>query len=531
MPYRELRVMDLLEVLRRWLAGDGIRAIARSTGLDRKTVQRIVKTAQQLGVGPGDDCPDEQTIAAFITQVKRPRPPTPPGETEAILLQHRDQIRHWLEEENLLLTKIHELLAREGVRIPYPSLHRFAHKWLDFGKRTSVTVRKIDGQPGEYAEVDFGRLGCLQELGSCRPRAVHGFIMVLAYSRLSCIVPVFRQDIQSVIHCFEEAFRFFGGCPKRVVIDGLKACLDLADPYAPRFNRTFLEYATFRGFLPDPARPYHPKDKPAVERHVAYARERFFKGESFIDLDDVARRALVWCRDVAGRRIHGTTRRVPIEVFETEEQSALVPLKPERFVIPQWACCKVHPDHHIRYQSALYTVPTRYVGRQVDVRSDGALVRIYCGGELIKTHQQQPRGGRSTDYNDYPKERAPYAMRYPDFYRKKARECGPAVGTFADQLLEGEFPWSRLRQAQKLLRLAERYGPERTDAACLRMLSFDLVDVHRLGHILEQALEKETSPDPAAGGAPLQPKLRFLRPAYHFSHQPFRQGANHAAED
>ena len=166
-----------------------------------------------------------------------------------------------MEQDELLLTKVHELLARDGVRVPYPSLHRFARKWLDFGKLPSITVRKLDGQPGDYAEVDFGRLGYLQDLGSPKPRAVHGFIMVLGYSRLSCVVPVFRQDLQSVIHCFEEAFRFFGACPKRVVIDGLKACLELADPYRPRFNRTFLEYATFRGFLPDPARPYHPKDK------------------------------------------------------------------------------------------------------------------------------------------------------------------------------------------------------------------------------------------------------------------------------
>ena len=91
----------------------------------------------------------------------------------------------------------------------------------------------------------------------------------------------------------------------------MKTCIDQSDPYTPRFNRTFLEYATYRGFLPDPARPVHPKDKPVVENSVRYVRERFFKGETFIDLDDVARRALLWCRDVAGRRIHGTTRRVP----------------------------------------------------------------------------------------------------------------------------------------------------------------------------------------------------------------------------
>ena len=140
--------------------------------------------------------------------------------------------------------------------------------------------------------------------------------------------------------------------------------MDRADPYVPRFNRTFLEYASFRGFLPDPARPYHAKDKPVVERYVSFARERFFKGETFIDLEDVARRALAWCRDVAGRRIHGTTRCVPLEVFEAEERAVLIPLKPERFVIPRWGRCKVHPDHHIRFDSALYSVPTQYIGKR-----------------------------------------------------------------------------------------------------------------------------------------------------------------------
>jgi transposase len=152
-------------------------------------------------------------------------------------------------------------------------------------------------QTGEVAEVDFGRLGPLHELGSCQPRMVQGFIVTLLYSRLSCVIPVFKQDLFTIIDCFERAWEFFGGCPRRVVLDGMKACIDQADPYTPRFNRTFLEYANYRGFLPDPARPNHPQDKPVVENSVAYTRERFLKGEKFIDLDDLARRALVWCRE------------------------------------------------------------------------------------------------------------------------------------------------------------------------------------------------------------------------------------------
>lgn len=528
MPYREVRVVDCQEVLRRWLAGDGIRPIARATSLDRKTVRKFVTVALGLGLKPGDPWPEEKILAAFVTATKHPHSPVPPGGTEKVLLELREQIQQRLEQ-GLLLTKVHELLAREGTQVPYGSLYRFAKKWCDFGKKTSVTVRRLDGKPGEFAEVDFGRLGYMQDLSSSKPRLVYAFIMVLGYSRLSCIVPVFRQDLKTVLDAFEEAFQFFGGCPVRIVIDGLKACLDIADPYVPKFNRTFLEYSAFRGFLPDPARPYHPKDKPVVERHVRFVRERFFRGENFIDLEDMRRRALHWCREIAGRRIHGTTRCVPMEVFETEEKPALIPLRPERFVLPKWGTCTVHPDHHVHFDNAMYSVPTEYVGKDVDVRSDGAIVRIYFGGEVIKTHAQRPRGGRSTDYEDYPKDRAAYALRYPDFYRKKALAVGPSVGAFADRLLEGEFPWSRLRQAQKLLRLAERYGSQRTNSACQRALSFDLIDVYRLERILQLALEKETIPDGGSSLPPMQPKLRFLRPPDHFCHQPQNSGGIHGS--
>ena len=143
------------------------------------------------------------------------------------------------------------------------------------------------------------------------------------------------------------------------------------------------------------------------------------------------------------------------------------------------------------------------------------MVRIYVHGELIKTHERKLPGSRSTDYTDYPDGRAPYALRWPNYYCKRARELGPAAGDFTDKLLSGEFPWSRLRQAQKLLRLAERYGAARLDAACRRALDFDLLDVYRIQRILEQGLESQSEPQPIVGQqATLE--LKFLRPAQHF---------------
>jgi hypothetical protein len=202
-------------------------------------------------------------------------------------------------------------------------------------------------------------------------------------------------------------------------------------------------------------------------------------------------------------------------VFEQEEQNALVPLSAERFDPPQWGQCKVHPDHHIRFVYALYSVPTLYIGQRVDVRKDSHLVRLYLKGQLIKTHPVMAPGQRSTDFEDYPKEKTPYAMRSCTYQIEQARPLGEACHQFMKKLLSGDFPWTRLRQAQKLLRLAQRYGQKRIEQACQRALDFDLIDVTRVERMVLQALVHEDQTRPKQ--IPLPLPARFQRPASYFT--------------
>jgi len=229
--------MDIDQVIRRWMAGERIRAIARSTGTDRNTVRRIVRFAEKAGIS-NQTWPDEGKLEAIRQHLGRPGATAGGSEAEQGLKSRMEQIRAWLEKDHLLLSKVHELLGREGLAVSYSSLYRFARKWCAFGSSSAISVRRAESLPGEMAEVDFGRLGLLQELGSCQPRMVHGFILILGYSRLSCVIPVFKQDLPTIIDCLERAWVFLGGCPRRVVLDGMKACIDQADPYTPRFNRT-----------------------------------------------------------------------------------------------------------------------------------------------------------------------------------------------------------------------------------------------------------------------------------------------------
>jgi transposase len=509
MARKEYTVVDIVDILRRVQNGYSIRAITRATGMDRNTLRKYLRLACTKGFVEESPC-DLDAIAREVVKEVQSHLPGPERSSDQILLPHKEAITSWMEHDHLTLTKIHILLSRMGIDVAYPSLYRFVS--VHIGLPSKTTVRMADTEPGEVAEVDFGRLGFLYDPLIERKRFVYGLVVTLCASRHQYVHVTFTQDLPSLIAGIEDAWAFFGGLTKKVVIDNLKAAVVKSDRYAPIFNRTFLEYSEFRGFIIDPARVGDPTGKPKVEREVPYVRKNFFAGETFRDLTHVQEEAIRWCRDIAGMRIHGTTRKRPLIVFNEEEKNRLLPLSEERFDVPRWGSVKVHPDHHIRFGNSLYSVPTQYIGKEVSVRKDSRLLRIYYKGGLIKTHPAVPQGKRSTDFNDYPKEKTPYAMRSCTYYVDKAGEIGPSAKHLTELLLSGTFPWTKLRQAQKLVRLPDRYGKERVEKACERSLAFDLVDVRRVEEIIQKGLTKEDTemrrPEPLPS--------RFARPAAYF---------------
>ncbi len=242
-------------------------------------------------------------------------------------------------------------------------------------------------------------------------------------------------------------------------------------------------------------------------------RESWFDGESFAGLDAARRSAEHWSSDVAGQRVHGTTRQVPRELFESVEKAAMLPPPTAPFDVPTWTDAKVHPDHHIQVARALYSVPTRYLHKTVRVRADRTTIRIYLGTELIKLHPRQRPGGRSTDPTDYPVGKAAYALRSVDGIVDKARQRGAHVGIYAERILAGPLPWTRMRQGYALLRLCEKFGDGRVEAVCQSALAFDVVDVVRITRMLKTAT-RPVAPD---GGKLVQLTLpRFARADEHF---------------
>lgn len=513
MADKEYTVIEIVDVLRRRAAGDKISAIARATGMDRKTVRKYIRSAEEKGLAKESNVTIEDVAYAVFREIHGNDNGGDGNTRDSILLPHQDVIVDWLEREDLTLTKVHMKLIRSGVETSYSSLYRFVQKHIGCGN--SGTVRMVETEPGEVAEVDFGRLGYLFDNVLKRMRALHALVVTLVFSRYQYVYVTHKQDLPALIGGIEEAWEYFGGVTRRLIIDNMKAAVVKSSRYEPIFNRTFLEYSQYQDFIIDPAVARHPQGKATVERQIPYVRENFFKGEQFIDCEHVQREAVKWCTDAAGMRIHGTTRKRPRIVFEEQEKAHLLPPREERFDIPKWGTVKVHPDHHIRFGNALYSLPTEYIGKKVEIRADSKLTRIYNQGALIKTHPVVPEGKRSTDYEDYPAHKTPYAMRNCDYYIAKAKEAGSNCGSFMEQLLSGDFPWSKLRQAQKLIRLSEKYGTARVEQACVRALSFSLIDVFRLERIITQAFGNEAEKGGDKRGIVVP--ARFGRPAEYFT--------------
>jgi transposase len=512
MAFREVRVFEVREVLRLWVGGEGLRGIERLSLVDRKTVRRYVAAAEGLGlVRDGGVEQLSDGFIAVVVEAVRPHRCDGHGAPWRLLAARDDDIKGWVADD-LTGVKIHELLERRGVVVPLRTVQRYLLEVCGRSRGRGPTVRVADGEPGDELQVDFGRMGFLVD--GARRRVVWALIFTACYSRHCFVWLTYRQTIDDVIGGFEAAWAFFGGIFRTVIPDNMKSIVDGADRLEPRLNQAFVEYAQARGFRVDPARVRSPQDKPRVERTVPFVRNSLWAGEHFVDLADAQRRAEQWCAQRAGMRVHGTTQCRPVELFGLEEQPRLLPAPEGRYDVPIYATAKVHRDHHIEVAKALYSVPGNFIGQRVEVRADRQLVRIYQRGQLVKTHPRQPPGRRSTDRDDLPDGTAIYALRDIEHLKRMAAGHGPAIGTYAAALLDIPLPWTKMRQVYALLGLVKKWGAERVEAACVRALEAEAINVGLIGRMLERGTENTTI-QPALPGSIVTG--RFARDPSHFA--------------
>ena len=503
MAGRRKDLMDVRELIRHLRATESDRAVARATGAHRRTVQRYRQWAGQHGLLTGP-LPPLEDLQALLAQTGNP---SPPPHMVSTLEPYRAVVTQ-LHSEGVEGAAIWQRLREQGYPGSLSSVYRFLHHLRP--PRSEATVR-VEREPGEEAQVDFGFAGRMIDPQTGALRRTWAFVMTLSWSRYQYVEFVFDQSVATWLQLHRRAFEHLGGAPQRVVIDNLKAGIMQAAWDAPQVQATYRECAEHYGFLIAPCRPRMPEHKGKVEQGgVHYVKRNFLGGRLPTTLTQANAEVLVWCREVAGQRRHGTTKAQPLWRFETVERARLHPLPPTPYDLALWKEGRVHRDCYVVFEQSFYSVPFRLIGQQVRVRGGSREVRIYTPDyEVVATHPraQQP-GERHTHPDHLPPEKLPGLVLNRTVCRQNAAAIGPTTAAVVGDLLDDPIV-DRLPTVGRLLRLGERYGAERLEAACARARCFDEQSYATIKRILAQGLDLA----PAPGPSPVPPARAFVRTA------------------
>lgn len=500
---RRKTMTDIRAMLVQMRSGASTRRISRHLGIHRTTVKRYREWAEAQGLLAGDLPALEDLQQLTAETLTCPPPPQSLSSVEP----YRDIVVK-LRRESVEVAAIHERLKERGYRGGYTSVWRFVRK---LEPQTPDATVRVETKPGEETQVDFGYAGRMIDPQSGKLRKTWAFVMTLSWSRHQYVEFVFDQKVATWLQCHRHAFEFFCGVPQRVVIDNLKAGIIRAAWDDPQVQQAYGECAEHYGFLISPNRPRTPQHKGKVEQGgVHYVKRNFLGGREPTSLTQANQDVRRWCETTAGQRIHGTTREQPLLRFREVEQAKLQPLPASPYDLAIWKQVKLHRDCHIVFENAYYSAPFRLIGQRLRVRGGVREVRIYTNDyELVATHPRAEKvGERHTNPAHLPAEKLAGLQMDREVCLTSAAEIGPNVSQVVQGYLDDKV-LDRLPTVRRLLKLREKYGDERLEAACQRAIRFDDADYRTIKRILTQGLEATDAP----AAAIIAPARTFVRSA------------------
>jgi transposase len=378
------------------------------------------------------------------------------------------------------------LVERNGYTGSYGSVCRFVKH---LRPPTKLAVVRMESPPGQQAQVDFGAVGKLRDPQTGQERQAYCFVLTLSYSRHQYLEFVFDQSIATWIGCHRRAFESFGGAPREIVVDNLKAAVLKAALEDTILSAPYRQMAQHYGFLIHPCRVRTPQHKGKVENGIHYVQRNFLAGATYRDIREANQRGQRWVQEHAGVREHGTTREAPLQRFRQQEAAVLLPLPEEPFHLLEVRPVKVHRDCHVVLEGSYYSVSHTYIGQILEAHLYEKTVQLFAGLTLLATYERATQPGqRLTRLEHYPKSKAIYLERTPEWCRDNAARIGPACKALV-LLLLSERPLDHLRAAQSLVGLEESVGAPRLEAACVRALHFGDPRYRRVKSILGAGLE------------------------------------------
>ena len=452
------------------------RWIAEKLGIYRGTVNKYVKDYQNQ---------NQPNPPAGSADQNQPNMPTGFSGPPSLCKSYHSTIVTWLEEKGLSAQRIYQDLVTEyAFSGSYDSVKRYVRK---LSAKAEVPFRRMETLPGKEAQVDFGQGGYVLVNG--RRKRPHVFCITLSNSRESYQEVVWRQTTENYIRALENAFRHFGGVPETLVIDNLRAAVKNPDWFDPELNPKIIDFAKHYNTVILPTKPYTPEHKGKVESQVKYVQNNALKGRTFNSLAEQNEYLRNWNKNVAGTRIHGTTKKQVRESFKAEKPY-LQALPPDFFPCFDEDKRKVHRDGHVEVAKSYYSVPDEYCRREVFVRWDSRTVRIFnLTQKQIAIHPRVAKGQYSTHRGHIPEKKISAIERGPEWILEKIRSIGPHAEAWTRAMFKNRNIQG-LKPSMGLLALKKRHSLEAIDTACRKALTVEAFKLQDIRKMLKQPAEQ-----------------------------------------
>lgn len=477
---------ELLEIVRRLRKQESIRAIRKETGLHRTVIRKVRDIAAEKGwMDVSHPLPAEEEMKAAYS-----------GAEDSSFKTHsldacREEIKDYLQKEYSFVV-IHRLCS-EKIPCSEPTLRRYIHK--RFPVETKAVMMRIPEDA--VMEVDYGYLGIVYDPLERRSRKAWVFSGRLRKSRKAYREVVYNQRAETFFKCHVHAFHCFGGVPKKVVPDNLKAAVVKAALYDPVINHSYRELAAYYGFLISPCLPRKPEHKGGVENDVKYVKRNFWpyfvekqkqKGHEVPFSTEVEDALQKWDEEISNVRVIKGVGTSPERLF-SEESKTLLPLPEKEWDMITWKKCKVRPEWLIQFDNAYYSVPYRFIGKEVIVYADTASVKIFFDLSLIAFHE---RAQRKWEYKRNPLHAPVHQEEYLNTTKESILNWAGHIGKSTLEVIEkilSDNSVDNLRPARGVLSFAKKYSVSRLEAACRRAIDYDIASYKAIKNILLHKLD------------------------------------------
>lgn len=450
--------------------------------IDPETFARIKELHQQAGLRASQIAArlqlDPRTVRQWLTE--KSHQPRKSGPQPSKLDPFKETIVRLLESYPVLSAQqLCQRIQEEGYSGSYSVVKRFVRKVRP--KRQSAFLT-LAFAPGECAQVDWGSYGMIR-VGNSQ-RRLSFFVMVLCYSRQLYVEFTVSQTMEHFLAGHLNAFHAFGGVPARIMVDNLKSAVLSRKPGAePVLNPRYLDFANHYGFTVSPCGVRKGNEKGRVENGVGYVKKNFLAGTELPEFAALAPAVRHWLDTVANVRTHGETKRQPVELWQ-EEKPYLQPLPEHPYDLANIQQVRASSQFRVTLESNRYSVPARFAGMRLTMKSYPDRLCLYHDNELVARHPRSYERNRDFEDPDHPKELIKQRLKAANQQLlKRFLDISPRAIEYYQRLEQRKI--NAGRQVKEIVALVETHGRDAVARAIDDAIDMQVTGADYIANILE----------------------------------------------